>query len=549
MFHFDKFLALLRGDHCFPQPASRRVIASSDQCVDFRAEDGFVTPWRIRSGRFLRLFSIVIASLLACITLFAQTGGRIAGVVKDPTGALIPGSQVVLTNPANGVKQTAGTGSDGVFTFAAVPVGNYQLDVTADGFNPYRQTENLKIDVNTALTVDVVLQVAQASQTVTVTENTAEVHTADTQIGETIQSKQVVDIPLNGRSYTDLLAVQAGVVPITTSAAGNSSSGGGFGTVPAAGEANTGQFSIHGQRESDNAYYLNGASVQETIGQQAGIVPNLDSIAEFRILSSNVDAEYGSFTGGIINVVTKSGANNYHGDLFEFFRNTHLDARNYFSPERATFQQNQYGGTFGGPIEKDKIFFFADYQGERSVQGIETGLVSVPTMANRAGNFGSSSAFTGIVNGPYLAQTLSNRLGYQVTQGEPYSRVFPNGIIPMRAWGAAPTKLLQYIPMPNVGVGTFSTGQYKETINDNKLAGRVDFNSARFGASSFYYFNDRYNLDNPYPSALGGATLPGNGFAYDAASFGVDQTLIARQRPYLRREDGQRSQVRHHPSR
>jgi Carboxypeptidase regulatory-like domain len=526
MFYFDKFLAPLRGDHRFPQPTNRRVIASSDPCVNLRAEDGFVAPSRIRSGRFLRLFCIVIASLLMCTTLFAQTGGRIAGVVKDPTGALIPRSQVVLTNPATGVKQTVGTGADGVFTFAAVPVGNYQLDVTADGFNPYRQTDSLKIDVNTALTVDVVLKVADASQTVNVTENTAEVQTADTQIGQTIESKQIVDIPLNGRSYTDLLAVQAGVIPITTSSAGNTSSGGGFGTVPAAGETNTGQFSIHGQRESDNAYYLNGASVQETIGQQAGIIPNLDSIAEFRILSSNVDAEYGSFTGGIINVVTKSGTSNFHGDLFEFYRNTNLDARNYFSPQRAAFHQNQYGGTLGGPIEKDKIFFFADYQGERSIQGIETGEIGVPTMANRAGDFGSASAFTGIVNGPYLAQTLSTRLGETVVQGEPYSQVFPDGKIDPRAWGPTAAKLLQYIPMPNVGPGTFSTGAYKETLNDNKLAGRVDFNSARFGTSSIYYLNDRYNLDNPYPSALGGATLPGNGFAYDATSFGIDQTLI-----------------------
>jgi Carboxypeptidase regulatory-like domain len=493
---FSKLLAVLKGAQSFPQPFRCRVS---------------------------------ILFLLSCIAptfLIAQTGGRIAGAVKDATGAVIPNSQVVLANPANGVKQNAVTGNDGVFTFAAVPVGQYELDVTSDGFNPYRQTANLKIDVNTALTVDVVLQVADASQTINVIENTAEVHTTDTQIGQTIERKQVVDIPLNGRSYTDLLAVQAGVVPITTSGAGNSTSGGGFGTVSAAGETNTGQFSINGQRESDNAYYLNGASVQESIGQQAGIIPNLDSIAEFRILSSNVDAEYGSFTGGIINVVTKSGTNALHGNLFEFFRNTHLDARNYFSPERAAFHQNQYGGTVGGPIRKDKIFFFGDYQGQRQVQGIETGLVSVPSLANRAGNFGSASAFTGIVNGPYLAQVLSQRLGRQVTQGEPFSKVFPNGIIPQSAWGAAPTKLLQYIPAPNVGTATFSSGAYNNTINDNKFGGRLDFNSNRFGTSSIYYFNDTYNLDNPYPSALGGATLPANGFAYDATSMGSDQTVI-----------------------
>jgi hypothetical protein len=497
MSYFSKLLAVLNGAQCFPQPFSRNAL-------------------------ILLLFTFAISPQF----LVAQTGGRIAGAVKDATGAVIPDSQVVLVNTETGVKQTAMTGSDGVFTFAAVPVGQYELDVTVDGFNPYRQSANLKIDVNTALTIDVGLKVADSSETVNVIENTAEVHTTDTQIGQTIESKQVVDIPLNGRSYTDLLAVQAGVSPVTTSGAGNTSSGGGFGTVPAAGQANTGQFSIHGQRESDNAYYLNGASVQETIGQQAGIIPNLDSISEFRILSSNVDAEYGSFTGGIINVITKSGTNNFHGNLFEFFRNTHLDARNYFSPERAAFHQNQYGGTFGGPIRKEKIFFFADYQGQRYIQGIETGFVSVPSMANRNGDFGSASAFTGRVNGPYLAQILSQRLGQQVTQGESFAQVFPNGVIPRSAWGAAPTRLLQYVPEPNVGVNQFSTGAYKRRINDNKAAGRVDFNSSRFGTSSIYYFNDRYNLDDPYPSGLGGATLPGNGFAYDAASFGIDQTLV-----------------------
>ena len=476
-----------------------------------------------------RLLKMVLLLLFFSATpefLLGQTSGRIEGAVKDATGAVITNCQVVLTNPANGIKQNVITGNDGIFTFAAVPVGQYELDVKAEGFTPYRQTANLKIDVNTALTVDVVLRVVDAGQIVNVTENTAEVRTTDTQIGQTIESKQVVDIPLNGRNYTDLLAVQAGVSPVTTSGAGNTSSGGGFGTVPAAGQANTGQFSIHGQRESDNAYNLNGASVQETIGQQAGIIPNLDSIAEFRILSSNVDAEYGSFTGGIINVVTKSGANVFHGNVFEFFRNTHLDARNYFSPERAVFHQNQYGGTFGGPIRRDKIFFFADYQGQRYIQGIETGFVSVPSLANRAGDFGSASAFTGTVNGPYLAKVLSQRLGQQVTQGESFAQVFPNGVIPQRVWGAAPTQMLQYIPKPNVGVNQFSTGEYKRRINDNKVAGRLDANSTRFGAFSIYYIHDRYNLNDPYPSGLGGATLPGNGFAYDASSFGTDQSLI-----------------------
>jgi hypothetical protein len=498
-----------------------------------RAEDGSRTPDQQSALRELVLIPCgFLGALFLLILLFshsalAQAGsGRIAGSVKDTSGAVIPGSTVNLLNTATGVAQNATSNGDGTFNFPVVPIGQYELDVTADGFNKFSQTAGLKIDVNTALTLDVVLQVADAGQSVDVTENTAEVHTTDTQIGQTIESKQVTDIPLNGRSYTDLLAVQAGVAPITTSTAGNTSSGGGFGTIPAAGEVNTGQFSIHGQRESDNAFNLNGVSVEESIGQQAGIIPNLDSIAEFRILSSNVDAEYGSFTGGIINVVTKSGTNAFHGNLFEFFRNTNLDARNYFSPQRATFHQNQYGGTLGGPIVKDKIFFFVDYQGQRYIQGLETGYVGVPSMANRAGEFGSASAFTGTVNGPYLAQVLTQRLGYQVTQGEPFSQVFPNGNIPQQAWSPVAMKMLQYIPMPNVNGTEFSSGAYKETINDNKGGARVDFNSNRFGMSSVYYFADHYNLDNPYPSALGGATLPGNGFAYDALSYGVDQSLV-----------------------
>jgi Carboxypeptidase regulatory-like domain len=329
------------------------------------------------AGRFGLSISLVLATILFTWSAWGQTSGRITGTVKDLSGAVIPNSTLTITYIATGVTQFTTTNEAGVFTFPVLSIGTYTIEAKAPGFRDEKR-EGIKIDVNTSLTIDFTLQLAEMAQTVTVTAGAIQVEATDTQLGQTIESKQVTDIPLNGRSYTDLLAAQAGVSPITTSGAGNSSSGGGFGTVPVAGEQNTGQFSIHGQRESDNAYYLNGVSVQETIGQQAGIIPNLDSIAEFRILSSNVDAEYGSFTGDIINVVTKSGTSQFHGSLFEFLRNTNLDARNYFSPERSTFHQNQYGSTFGGPLRKEKIFFFTDYQGQRTVQGIETGIVNVP---------------------------------------------------------------------------------------------------------------------------------------------------------------------------
>src|SRR5260370_20734568 len=364
----------------------------------------------------VRILILLVADFVGMFAARAEVGGKITGVVRDQTGSVIPGAAVVATNTQTGLKQTATTDQDGVFTFPVLLVGQYQIDVAADAFQPFRKT-GLVIDINSALVLDVTLQVKEQDQSIVVTESAAQVETTDTQLGQVLGSKKVTEIPLNGRSYTDLFAPQVGVTPLTTSGAGNSTSGGGFGTVPVAGATNTGQFSTTGQREEANGFSLNGASVQEGIGQQAGIIPNLDSIAEFRILTSNTDSEYGNYSGGLINVVTKSGGNAFHGSAFEFLRNTDLDAKNYFSTRRSVFQQNQYGGTVGGPIKQNKLFFFGDYQGQHTKQGQDTGVVAVPSLANRGGNFSDSPAFSGKVNGPFLAQTLSNLLGYQVTPG------------------------------------------------------------------------------------------------------------------------------------
>jgi hypothetical protein len=461
----------------------------------------------------------------------ADTSGKVLGTVIDPSGNPIPQAAVALINKATGVKQEAMTDGQGGFAFPVVPVGAYDLSVNVENFQPYKRS-NIAIDLGSAVQLDVRLELAGISQTMTVAVESTQVETSDTKLGQVIESEQVTDLPLNGRSYTDLLAIQGGVTPITTSSASNSTSGGGFGAVPAGGNGNTGQFSINGQRESANGFYLNGASVQETIGQQAGIIPNLDSIAEFRILTSNADAEYGGYSGGLINVVTKSGGNGFHGSLFEFLRNTNLDARGFFSPERSAFQQNQYGGTLGGPIRKNKLFFFGDYQGQRTVQGIETGLVQVPSLADRAGNFSDAAdTLTGSVNGAYLAKTLTDRLGYGVSAGEPFYTpnctsvsecVFPNAIIPQQAWSVPATHLLQYIPLPNVGASLFSSGAEKERLNDGKESARADWNTAKHGTLYAYYMADAYNLNNPYPSGFGGATVPG----FNALSNGLSQLAV-----------------------
>lgn len=480
----------------------------------------------------LRLAALVLW-MLAGLAAHAQTSGRITGVVRDPSGAVVPGASVEMKNAATGVTQSVQTDEEGAYTFPVLAVGQYGMTVRMGGFKEFRR-DGLEIDLNAALTMDVTLQVDEQSQSVVVVEGATQVETTDTQLGQVVGGKQVTQIPLNGRSYTDLLALQVGVTPITTSGAANSTSGGGFGTVPVAGNDNTGQFSINGQRESANGFSLNGMSVQESIGQQAGIIPNLDSIAEFRILTGNADAEYGGYSGGLINVVTKSGGEAFHGSAFDFLRNTALDAKGFFDPQRATFRQNQFGGTFGGPIKRQKIFFFVDYQGGRTVQGLETGIVSVPSTTERQGNFADEAGtLTGKVNGTYLAQTLSNRLGYGVTVGEPFyfagctaaQCVFPGAVIPQSAFATPATKLLGYIPSANLGGSEFASGAFNQHTTDDKGSGRVDWNSTKYGTISGYYFVDKYFLDNPYPSGFGGATLPGPSGAYDAESFGTDQVF------------------------
>ena len=474
---------------------------------------------------------LLCAGVLLCAVASADVSGKVTGTVKDPSGAVLPQATAVLTNTATGAAQTGTSDAQGAFVFPVVPVGAYTLDVSAEGFQPYRKT-SIVVDVGSAIGLEVVLELTARSETVSVTESATGVETSDTQLGQTIASKQITDVPLNGRSYTDLLATQAGVNPITTSGQSNNTSGGSFGYVPVSGGLTTGQFAIHGQRESANGFFLNGVSVEETIGQQAGIIPNLDSIAEFRILTSNSDAEYGGYSGGLINVVTKSGGNDVHGSLFEFLRNTDLDSRNFFSPERATFQQNEFGGTVGGPIKKNKVFFFGDYQGQRQIQGQETGLISVPSFDNRTGNFAdAANTLTGTVNGNYLAQTLSQRLGYSVYNGEPFyiqgcatatECVFPNAVIPQKAWSVPSTRLLGYIPTPNVGVNQFSSGAAKLRLNDDKGSGRIDINTEKHGNLSLYYDLDGYDLNNPLPSGFGGATVPG----FNALSHGLSQLAV-----------------------
>jgi hypothetical protein len=465
--------------------------------------------------------AVLLFPFLSIAVLWASVSGSISGTVKDPSGSVVVSAQVTVRETNTGLTYETHTDSRGYYTLPVLPVGHYVLSVEATGFGKY-ECKEIVLDTNAALTLDASLAVGSGSQSVTVTDNTLHVETLSTQLGQVITGRQMNAVPLDGRSYTDLLSLQPGVVP-ETAITNFTVQDVGATILNPSGTLNPGNLSVNGQRETANYFSVNGSDVEEDVNAGTAVIPNLDAISEFRIITSNFDAEYGEYSGGQISVLTKSGTNTFHGNAFEFLRNTDLDARNYFSPTRGAFRQNQFGGTLGGPIRRDRLFFFLDYQGTRQTQGVDTGNIAVPSNADRTGNLidfttgPGGNQLSGLVSGPYFANILTGDLGYQVVTGEPYylpgcasstTCVFPNAVIPESAWSVPAQRMLQYIPAPNTSQGTFATSSYNQTLRDDKTSARIDANTD-FGLISGYYFFDDFYLVNPYPVAQSGASVPG----------------------------------------
>jgi hypothetical protein len=328
-------------------------------------------------------FFFALSFFLAAAMIFdagivrADVTGSILGTVRDSSQSIVAGAHITITNAQTNFKQETVSGSDGSYHILALPAGTYRLTVTAAGFKTYNTTD-IEVKVNDQLQVDVTLSVGSATETVSVEANAVQVQTENTQLGDVIDSKKMLALPLNGRSYIDLLGLQAGVAPGTAASIQQDR--------PVSGGLNSGNISVNGQRETANAFLVNGGDVSEGRNLGAGLVPNLDSIQEFRLITNSFDAEYGKFSGAVVNAITKSGTNGFHGDVFEFLRNDKLDAKNFFTSSKSELRRNQFGYAAGGPIWKDKIFWFSDYQGTREVRGAETGQVTVPTAEQRLGN-------------------------------------------------------------------------------------------------------------------------------------------------------------------
>src|SRR5690349_22957255 len=344
-------------------------------------------------------FLTLIALLAAPMAGAQSTGGRIRGTISDPSGASVAAATVTLISEATGAKRDVQSGASGEYIFIEVPVGSYELDVAQAGFKKYIR-KGIALDLNEVVSVDIALQLGSSAESIEVTGAPPVVDTTSTQLGAIVNERSSTQLPLNQRDVYQLLQLQPGV----QSQLGNDLF---YGSDKA------GVVTVNGGRGRSNNYTVNGGDGNDLFANLPAVEPSPDSIEEFRVISNSFDAEYGRNSGAVVNVVTKSGTNDLHGSAYEFFRNDVLNAHGFtFQPTpKPPFKQNQFGGTLGGPIKKDKTFIFGSYEGRRIIRGIVSQNVPVPTATDVAGDFSSSTAFAGSLIDPTVASVLQDRCG------------------------------------------------------------------------------------------------------------------------------------------
>jgi len=464
--------------------------------------------------RISLLVGVVMTFGICLGSAFGQsTSGRVLGRVADPTGAVLANVKVTLTNDATGVSRTVQTNSSGDYNFVEVQPGVYTVGFEMSGFKKNIQ-KAVNVDVNQVVTLNSTLQIGQTQEVVEVTSEAPQVDTTSTQLGAVINDRSVNELPLNQRDTYQFLQLQPGV---------QSQLGSGNGSL-FYGSESTGSVSVNGGRGRANNFSVNGGDANDQFVNLPTVQPTPDSVEEFRVLTNTFDAEYGRNSGSVVNVVTKSGTNNFHGDIYEYFRNTVLDAQGYFNTTRPQWNQNQFGGTFGGPIKKDRTFFFLSYEGRRVRQGIPGQLLNVPTPAQRTGDFSGVGGFAGGggISDQFVADVLNGRPGCTTAigalggttpvAGADWSSVFPTGVIPGACQDHAAVNLMQrFIPAQNAGAG-FNQLVPVSTNNQDQFTARIDHKiTTHQDLSVYYYFTDLRQIQ-PYDTFEGaGANVPGFG--------------------------------------
>jgi hypothetical protein len=469
--------------------------------------------WRFFSrGRSFRNFaySVVFGSLILLTASrqgFGQMDqGAINGQVKDPTGAVIPGAAVTLHDVDTGLTLKTKTDDNGVYAFSPIKIGNYAVSATAAGFQTTNQL-HVRVDVQSRVQVNLTLQVGQSTQTVEVTSAPPLLQTQQASTGQVVSTEAINDTPLNGRNWVYIAQLSAGV------AASNGSRGGG-----------SGDFDANGQTPEQNNFILDGLDNNTSVvdylnGASYTVRPPPDALAEFRLETSDYSAEFGHSAGAVLNASIKSGTNQIHGDAWEYFRNDYLDAHSWGTTTTQKYRENQFGATLGGPILKNKLFFFGDFEANRILFG-SPGTYSVPTALMRQGNFSE------LLN-PALTGTPATKLyepgsggSVPLTCGGQMNVLCPSQINPVAL------RLLDLYPTPNTNGGaTYSNYLINRNVVNNtfQFDTRVDYNIS----DSDQAFARYSNSNNPasYPAPLG-PILDGGGYSSDGASRFLNQSGV-----------------------
>lgn len=429
----------------------------------------------LRRSLFVFLFTIATVGL----SVAQQQSASLTGIVADTSGAAIPGATVTVSDPTRGIKAVATTNDRGEYVFPELnPGDSYQVAVTKTGFKETIQ-RNVVLQVAQSAKIDLTIDVGDVTESVTVSSDPPQLDTQTSSLGQVITGQTVENLPLNGRSTFRLIALTPGVT-FSPSAYGQ------FGDVAVNTTWDT-NFTINGGRAQSNEILIDGVPSSTGFFNQITTLPTVDDTQEFKVESNNLSSEYGRYAGGAINVTTKGGTNQYHGDAYEFLRNSFFDANDWFNKRagnpRAPFRMNQFGGTFGGPLTiphlynaKDRTFFFFSYQGTRRTQGA-TFIGTVPTAAERAGDF---SALSATIYNPYTTNPTTKA-----------RTAFPGNIIPPSLLDPVAVKMAAYYPLPNTGPAGALTNNFLSNepvrLSQDVYSLRVDQN-----VSQKYHVSGRY---------------------------------------------------------
>jgi len=479
-----------------------------------------------------------------------STGGRILGRVADSSGAVLAKVKVTATNDATGISRDTETNGSGDYVFPEVPVGTYTLTFDLSGFKT-NVRKSVTLDVNQVITLNMTMQVGASKEVVEVTSEAPLVDTTSTQLGAVADARSITQLPLNARDTYQFLQLQPGVM----STVGSPNS-------VVYGSDRAGAVSVNGGRGRSNNFSVNGGDANDQFVNLPTVQPSPDSIEEFRILTNTFDAEYGRNSGSVVNVITKSGTNSFHGNMYEFFRNTVLNASPYCFPaiqgivcDKPKFNQNQFGGTFGGPIKKDQTFFFASYEGRRIRQGIPSPAVTVPTIAERpnplnptvndgqsgiVADFSGGTPFAGsltdtyaLLQRPKCAAAISSLSGIALppahTDSVPYGGTYDqsgnllspgiftdvadgrDNVIPLECLDATAVDLLKLVPTPPAGTNLIQTVPVQPERGD-QFTVRLDHRLNAKQNLSFYYYFDDHHVVSPFAQfQAAGANVPGFG--------------------------------------